>query len=155
VVFGETAGVPDEDMPDEDMPDEDMTDEDMTAVQERNMAAVRTWIDAYNAQDIEGLAVVADDAFRVEDPATGTHLAGADRFADVARDVVRTYPDRHISVTTMIPLGSSAVAVQGDWDGTATEDTPTGAHPGDHVHHIESMLIELADSRITLMRIYR
>ena len=130
-------------------------DEDVTAVQERNMAAVRTWIDAYNAQDIEGLAVVADAAFRVEDPATGTHLAGPDRFADVARGVVRMYPDRRISVTTMIPLGATAVAVQGDWDGTAAEDTPTGAHPGDRVHHIESMLIELSDSRITLMRIYR
>ena len=80
---------------------------------------------------------------------------GADAFAEIARDVVRLYPDRRIGVTRMLALGSGAVAVQGDWDGTAATATPTGAKAGDAVHHDESMLIELVDGRITLMRIYR
>jgi predicted ester cyclase len=130
-------------------------DEARSATQTRNLAAVAAWIGSYNAQDFTGLAAVSHEGFRVEDPATGTFVDGADAFAEIGRDVVQLYPDRRISVTQMLPLGDSAVAVQGDWDGTAAAATPTGAEPGDAVHHIESMLIELVDGRITLMRIYR
>ena len=130
-------------------------DEDRSAAQARNLEAVAAWIGAYNAQDFDGLAAASHDGFRVEDPATGTFIAGADAFAETARDVVKLYPDRRISMTQMLPLGDAAVAVQGDWDGTAATATPTGAQPGEAVHHIESMLIELIDGRITLMRIYR
>ena len=130
-------------------------DETRSATQTRNLAAVAAWIGAYNAQDFVGLAAVSHEDFRVEDPATGTFVDGAGSFAELARGVVELYPDRRIGVTQMVPLGDSAVAVQGDWDGTAAAATPTGAQPGDAVHHIESMLIELVDGRITLMRIYR
>jgi predicted ester cyclase len=130
-------------------------DDDKGGAQARNLGAVAAWIGAYNAQDFGGLAAVSHDGFRVEDPATGTFVDGADAFAEIARDVVKLYPDRHISITQMLPLGDSAVAVQGDWDGTAAAATPTGAQPGEAVHHVESMLIELVDGRITLMRIYR
>jgi hypothetical protein len=129
--------------------------EEHSAAQACNLGAVAAWIGAYNAQDFEGLAAVSHDGFRVEDPATGTFIDGADGFAELARDVVQLYPDRRISITQMLPLGNGAVAVQGDWDGTAAAATPTGAQAGDAVHHIESMLIELVDGRITLMRVYR
>ena len=130
-------------------------DKELSDVQAGNLAAVAAWIGAYNAQDVGGLAAVSHERFRLEDPATGTFVDGADAFAEIAREVVRLYPDRRIGVTRMLALGSGAVAVQGDWDGTAATATPTGAKAGDAVHHDESMLIELVDGRITLMRIYR
>ena len=130
-------------------------DEGLADVQARNLAAVSAWIGAYNAQDFDGLAAVSHESFRVEDPATGTFVDGAAAFAEIGRDVVRLYPDRRIGITQMLALGAGAVAVQGDWDGTAATATPTGAKAGDAVHHDESMLIELVDGRITLMRIYR
>jgi hypothetical protein len=128
---------------------------DESPAQARNLGAVAAWIEAYNAHDFDGLAAVSHEDFRVEDPATGTFVTGPVAFTEIARSVVQLYPDRRISVTRMLPLGDTAVAVQGDWDGTAAAATPTGAQPGDAVHHIESMLIELVDGRLTLMRIYR
>ncbi len=123
--------------------------------QSGNLAAVAAWIDAYNEHDFGALAALCDDAFHVVDPATGTHITGRDAFVEMGREVVGLYPDRHITVERMVPLGGSAVAVEGTWDGTAATDTPTGAHEGDAVHHIEDMLVELVDGRVSLMRIYR
>jgi steroid delta-isomerase-like uncharacterized protein len=123
--------------------------------QAQNLSAVAAWVDAYNAHDFEALAALCDDGFRVEDPATGTHIAGRDAFVEIGRQVVELYPDRRITVAEMLALGATAVALQGDWDGTAATDTPTGAHQGDVVHHDESMLVELVDGMVSFMRIYR
>jgi len=123
--------------------------------QATNLSAVSAWVDAYNAGDFDALAAVSDDTFEVLDPATGTHITGRDAFVELGRQVVQLYPDRHITITRMVPLGSSAVAVEGEWDGTAATGTPTGAHRGEAVHHIESMLVELVGGRVGLMRIYR
>ena len=123
--------------------------------QAQNFAAVEAWVEAYNSHDFDALAAVCDDAFHVVDPATGTDIAGRDAFVEIGRQVVALYPDRRITIDRMVPLGSSAVAVEGTWDGTAAVDTPTGARRGDLVHHIESMLVELVDGRVGLMRIYR
>ena len=122
---------------------------------ERNLGAVAAWIDAYNAGDFDALVAASHHDFRLEDPATGTFVTGPGAFAELGRDVVRLYPDRRITVKQMVRLGRSAVAVQGDWDGTAATETRAGVRQGDLVHHEESMLIELVDARITLMRIYR
>ena len=112
--------------------------------QERNLAVVSAWIEAYNAQDFPALAGLVGKSFRVDDPATGNHIEGWDAFEETARQVARTYPDRRITVLQMLPLGDSAVALQGEWDSAAA-----GAH------HIESMVVELVDGKIASRRIYR
>jgi len=129
--------------------------DDITPAQQRNLAALGAWIESYNTQDNEGLAGVVTEDFHLYDPATGTSITGRAALGDIARQVAHIYPDRRISVTQMIPLGESGVAMQGSWDGTAVADSPTGARRGDAIHHVESMLAEFIDGKITLMRIYR
>jgi len=127
----------------------------VTLAQERNVAALRVWIEAYNAQDYGGLAHVVTEGFRLDDPATGTDISGRDAFGEIALQVAQIYPNRRIRVVEMIPLGDSAVAMRGTWDGTAAADSPTGARAGEAIHHVESMVVELIDRKISLMRIYR
>jgi len=129
--------------------------DDITPAQQRNLAALEAWIESYNTQDDEGLARVVTEDFHLDDPTTGTSIAGRAALSDIARQVAQIYPDRRITVTQMIPLGESAVAVQGSWDGTAVAASPTGARRGDTIHHVESMLVEFIEGKITLMRIYR
>jgi len=126
-----------------------------TVAQQRNLASLRAWVDAYNARDYEGLAETEADGFRLHDPATGTDISGPDAFDDIARQVAQIYPNRRISVTQMIPLGDSAVAMEGAWEGTAVADSPAGRNQGEVVHRVESMVVELVDGKITVMRIYR
>jgi len=52
-------------------------------------------------------------------------------------------------------LGDSAVAMRGTWDATAAADSPTGARAGEAIHHVESMLVELLEGKINLLRIHR
>jgi predicted ester cyclase len=132
-----------------------MQEDDRTSAQEWNLAAVAAWVEAYNAQDFATLEVLAAADFRVDDPASGTELAGWGVFLETARRVADAYPNRRITVTRMLPLGDSAVAVQAVWDATAAADTSTGIHRGDEVHHVESMVVEFADGKIALRRIYR
>jgi hypothetical protein len=79
---------------------------------------------------------------------------GWSAFRQAAEQIKRQYPDRRIAITQMIPLGESAVAVQGDWKGTSAADGPRTAHAG-VVHHTESMLVELVAGKIVYRRIYR
>jgi predicted ester cyclase len=129
--------------------------DDISPAQQRNLAALGTWIESYNAQDNEGLDGVVTEDFHLDDPATGTRIAGRAALGDIARQVAQIYPDRRITVAEMIPLGGSAVAMRGSWDGTAAADSPTGARRGDAIHHVESMLVEFIEGKISLMRIYR
>ena len=132
-----------------------MQEDDRTAAQERNLAAVAAWVDGYNTQDFATLELLAAADLRVEDPASGTEIAGWGTFLETARRVADTYPNRRITVTGMLPLGDSAVAVQGVWDATAAADTSTGVRCGDDVHHVESMVVEFVDGKIARRRIYR
>ena len=132
-----------------------MQGDDRTSAQERNLAAVAAWVEAYNSQDFARLELLAAADFRVDDPASGTELAGWGAFLETARRVADAYPNRRITVTGMLPLGDSAVAVQGVWDATAAADTSTAIHGGDEVLHVESMVVEFADGKIALRRIYR
>jgi predicted ester cyclase len=134
---------------------EHLREGERTAAQERNLAAVAAWVDGYNAQDFATLELLAAADFRVDDPASGTEIAGWGAFLETARRVAQTYPDRRITVTRMLPLGDSAVAVQGVWDATAAADASTGVHRGDEVHHVESMVVEFVDGKIAHRRIYR
>jgi predicted ester cyclase len=134
---------------------EHLREGERTAAQERNLAAVAAWVDGYNAQDFATLELLAAVDFRVDDPASGTEIAGWGAFLETARRVAQTYPNRRITVTRMLPLGDSAVAVQGVWDATAAADASTGAHRGDEVHHVESMVVEFVDGKIAHRRIYR
>jgi predicted ester cyclase len=132
-----------------------MQEDDRSAAQERNLAAVAAWVDGYNTQDFATLELLAAVDLRVEDPASGTEIAGWGAFLETARRVADTYPNRRITVTGMLPLGDSAVAVQGVWDATAAADTSTGVRCGDDVHHVESMVVEFVDGKIARRRIYR
>jgi len=123
-----------------------MTTADPAAAQAANLATVRAWIDAYNRQDFDALAALADADLQVDDPATGTHLRGWPAFRHTAGQIAERYPDRRITVTDLLALGQSAVAVQGDW--TATVD-------GETLHHVEAMVVELVAGRIARRRIYR
>jgi predicted ester cyclase len=134
---------------------EHLREGERTAAQERNLAAVAAWVDGYNAQDFAALELLAAADFRVDDSASGTEIAGWGAFLETARRVAQTYSDRRITVTRMLPLGDSAVAVQGVWDATAAADASTGVHRGDEVHHVESMVVEFVDGKIAHRRIYR
>jgi predicted ester cyclase len=129
--------------------------DDITPAQQRNLAALGMWIDSYNAKDRDGLGTVVTEDFRLDDPATGTSITGRAALSDLAQRVAGLYPDRRITVTQMIPLGESAVAMRGSWDGTAAADSPYGARRGDSVHRVESMVVEFVDHKISLMRVYR
>jgi ketosteroid isomerase-like protein len=129
--------------------------DEKTMDQERNLAAVMAWVDAYNTQDYDRLAELVTEDFRTDDPATGTDIRGRDAFGQIAMHVAKSYPNRRIGVTQLIPLGDSAVALEGVWDGTAAVDLPTGVRAGDARHRCESMLVELVEGNIALMRIYR
>ena len=117
------------------------------------MATVTAWIAAYNVQDFDTLAELAADDLRVEDPATGNYLLGWPAFRRTAEDLARQYPDRRITVTRMMPLGGSAVAVEGYWEGTRADGPGVDKDP--LVHHIESMVVQLVAGKIAYRRIYR
>ena len=119
---------------------------DHLATVEANLAAVAAWVDAYNRQDFDGLASLAAPDLEVDDPATGTHLDGWAEFRAAAEDIAARYPDRRITVTRMLLLGATAVAVEAEW--LATDD-------GTAVRHSEAMVVELVDGRIVRRRIYR
>jgi predicted ester cyclase len=126
----------------------------LTAIQKRNIDVVTAWIAAYNARNFDALAELAADDLRVEDPATGTRLVGWPAFREVAEQIACDYPDRRITVTEMIPLGESAVAVQGDWKGTPAAGRRR-AGEDETVRHTESMVVELIAGKISYRRIYR
>ena len=132
-----------------------MPPDDITPAQQRNLAALGMWIDSYNAKDRDGLGRVITEDFRLDDPATGTSITGRAALSDIAQQVAGLYPDRRITVAQMIPLGESAVAMQGSWDGTAAADPPSGARQGGAIHRVESMVVEFVEHKIALMRVYR
>jgi hypothetical protein len=57
-------------------------------------------------------------------------------------------------VTQMIPLGDSAVAMRGTWDGATASESPAASR-GAAVRRVESMVVDLTDGKFTLMRVYR
>jgi len=88
--------------------------EGRTPAQARNVAIVAAWVDAYNHMDFDALASIAAPDLEVDDPATGTHLQGWAAFRARAEEIVTRYPDRRITVTGVMALGDSAVAVDAD-----------------------------------------
>jgi len=120
--------------------------EGRTPAQARNVAIVAAWVDAYNHMDFDALASIAAPDLEVDDPATGTHLQGWAAFRARAEEIVTRYPDRRITVTGVMALGDSAVAVDAYWQ--ATEN-------GRSVRHAEAMLVEVVGDRIVRRRIYR
>jgi len=125
----------------------------LTSAQRHNMATVAAWMTAYNARDFDALAQLATDDIRVEDPATGHYLLGWPAFRRAAEEIARQYPDRRITVSQMMPLGGSAVAVEGEWQGRPA-DGPSGGEDG-LVRYVESMVVELVAGKIAYRRIYR
>jgi steroid delta-isomerase-like uncharacterized protein len=117
------------------------------------MATATAWIAAYNAQDFDALGELASDDLRVEDPATGNHLVGWPAFRRAAEEIARHYPDRRITVSRMMPLGESAVAIEGEWQGRPVDGPRTGEDG--LVRYVESMVVELVAGKIAYRRIYR
>ena len=122
--------------------------ERLSPAQERNVATITAWVEAYNARAFDALAALAHADLIVDDPATGTHLDGWPAFRTMAEEVVRRYPDRHITLSRMLPLSDSAVAVDADWNGT-----PAGGGPTEH--RVEAMVFEFVGGKVAVRRIYR
>jgi hypothetical protein len=120
----------------------------MTPAQQHNQATVTAWVEAYNGQDFDALAALASDELIVDDPATGTHLDGWPAFRAKAEAIAAQYPDRHITLSRMLPLGPTAVAVQADWDATPVG----GVHPE---HRVEDMVFEFKGGKVAVRGIYR
>jgi hypothetical protein len=132
-----------------------MGQEDLTALHDRNVVAVTAWVEAYNAGDFRSLGALVTDEFRMLDPATGTDISGRDAFEDVGRQVVQAYPDRRIRIIGLLALGQNAVALQGEWEGTAAYDLPSGVRGGEARRRDESMVVELVDGKVAAIRVYR
>jgi len=126
-----------------------------TALHDRNLAAVTAWVDAYNTQDFQSLGALVTEDFRMLDPATGTDIAGRSAFEDVGRQVVQAYPDRRIRIIDVLALGEGAVALQGEWEGTAAYDLPSGVRGGEARRRDESMVVELVEGKVAVIRVYR
>jgi hypothetical protein len=132
-----------------------MSQDARTALHDRNLAAVTAWVEAYNTQDFQSLGALVTDGFRMLDPATGTDISGSHAFEDVGRQVVEAYPDRRIRIIELLALGENAVALQGEWEGTAAYDLPSGVRGGEARRRDESMVVELVDGKVAVIRVYR
>jgi predicted ester cyclase len=122
--------------------------ETLSPTQKHNVATITAWVEAYNTQAFDALATLADVNLVVDDPATGTHIVGWPAFRTMAQEVARRYPDRHITISRMLPLSDSAVAVDAAWQGT-----PAGGGPTEH--RVEAMVFEFVGGKVAVRRIYR
>ena len=114
---------------------------------------VRTFIDAHNRHDIDGmLAQLADDA-EIADPASPIPLHGKDSIRPQYELIFGAVPDIHFEVTQMIAEGDRVFAAL-HTTGTGSGDFMGNDITGKAIEVLESMHVRIEQDKIAWGQFY-
>jgi ketosteroid isomerase-like protein len=127
----------------------------LTAEEEANLAALRSHVAAYNAQEEgwQGRLLAEDFAYHGFGPwAPRGMTANREELIAMMNGAARTYPDRAMTVRNLIAAGDTIV-LEMEWVGTVAGEHPA-LQPGDQQRLREVIIHRFRDGEIVEMREY-
>ena len=112
--------------------------------------AVRRYINAYNAKDVEAMLACLSSDIRFTNITAGEVTAassGLPQFRDLADAALTLFSQRHQEITQAITVGTTTLA-EINYAATVAQDLPNGWKTGERVWLKGASLFDLKDGKI-------